>query len=200
MTSDDEALSVRLLSLTISGGLDVNTIRLFKRAGMPPPVIDWAVTREALPDQRLTVFWDTWLALPRRADLPQADAFDPGSLEAVREWLIWVELLDAEADCLYRIHAPGVARLYGRDMTGLRGSDFGGQAARFFTAAYLAVARRRRPLFTAHQPPPGVPVERWLRVILPMVDAEDRVSQFMVGIVPSAILDTPVVTDPERAG
>ena len=196
MTSDDEALSVRLLSLTISGGLDVNTIRLFKRAGMPPPVIDWTVTRATLPDPRLMVFWDAWMALPRRAELPQAGAFDPGILDAVREWLIWVELLEAEADCLYRIYAPGVARLYGRDMTGRCGSDFGGQAAKFFTAAYLAVARRRKPLFTAHQPSPGVPVEQWLRVILPMVDAQDRVSQFLVGIVPSAILDTPAVPNP----
>ena len=199
MTSDEEALSVRLLSLTISGGLDVNTIRLFKRAGMPPPIIDWEVTRQGLPDPRLMVFWDAWMALPRRADLPRADAFDPGILDAVRDWLIWVELLEAEADCLYRIHAPGVARLYGRDMTGLRGSNFGGLAARFFTAAYLAVARRRKPLFTAHQPPPGIPVERWLRVILPMVDAEERVSQFLVGIVPSALLDASGAAGPERS-
>lgn len=187
MTSEDEALSIRLLSLTISGGLDVNTIRLFRRAGMPPPVIDWEVTRDGLPDRRLSVFWDVWAALPRHGDLPKADAFDLRTLRAVHDWVVWVDLLEAEADCHYRLHGPGVGRLYGRDMTGLRGSDFGGQIARFFIAAYLAVARRRRPLFTEHQPPPRVPVEKWWRLVLPMVDGQGQVRQFLVGIVPSAV-------------
>ena len=200
MTSDEEALSVRLLSLTISGGLDVNTIRLFQRAGMPPPVIDWEVGRRTLPDHRLTVPWDIWMALPRLSDLPMAAGFGLEALGSVREWVMWVDLVDAEADCHYRHYGAGIARLYGRDMTGRRGSDFGGQIARFFTATYLAVARRRRPLFTEHQPPPSVPVERWWRVILPMVDAEDRVSQFLVGIVPAAIRAEPGASDPERAG
>ena len=200
MTSDEEALSVRLLSLTISGGLDVNTIRLFQQAGMPPPVIDWEVTRRSLPDPRLAVFWDTWMALPRRSDLPIAAAFDLEALSSVRDWVIWVDLLDAEADCYYRLHGSGVAKLYGRDMTGRRGSDFGGQIARFFTATYLAVGRRRRPLFTEHRPPPSVPVEKWWRVILPMVDADDRVAQFLVGIVPSAVHGDTGAADPARAG
>ncbi len=200
MTSEDEALSVRLLSLTISGGLDVNTIRLFKQAGMPPPILDWDVTRESLPDQRLTLFWDVWMALPRQGDLPRADDLDLHALNAVHDWIVQVELIQAEADCRYRLHGAGVARLYGRDMTGHRSSDFGGQVARFFTAGYLAVAKRRRPLFTEHRPPPRVPVDRWWRIILPLVDREGRVSQFLVGVVPSAVRGDAGLPGPLRAG
>jgi diguanylate cyclase (GGDEF)-like protein/PAS domain S-box-containing protein len=91
---------------------------------------------------------------------------------------------------VYRHYGAGIARQYGRDMTGQTLAAFPGHIGSFFAAVYEAVRLRPEPIFTEHEPPATVLVRSWRRLVLPLAAAGQPVSGFLVGNVPESAVGT----------
>ena len=89
-----------------------------------------------------------------------------------------------------RHYGAGIARHYGRDMTGMTMTAFPGHIGQFFSAVYAAVQHRPEPVFTEHEPPAIVLVRSWKRLILPFAEPGQPVSHFVVGNVPENAVGT----------
>ncbi len=169
---------------------------LFMSAQARPPVVIWAPRLEVLRSPILERLLDKWSALVVGLRPPPPDK---AAAFIEREFAEWTMQLDLErradgdtgpGDFVYRYYGAGIARQYGRDMTGLRPDAFAGHIGRFFSVVYGAVMRRPEPVFTEHEPPAAVLVRSWRRLVLPFCDADGQVVRFVVGNIPESPVGT----------
>jgi hypothetical protein len=119
--------------------------------------------------------------------LPRQTCFDVLAIPSVLGFLMLMDVVDGGEDFYYRVYGSRIAQDTGFDMTGklLSCVPTVTSLAAYFMASYRAVVHQRKALLAYHQPPPGQPIRRWARLILPMVDEEDRVSRLLVGNIPN---------------
>lgn len=180
-----EKYDVRLLAAALVAS-DLELVnQLFEEANSPPPTVLWDAMDIVLEEEDLVAVRDFWRALPRwRGGLPRAETLPISHLPNLSRFIMLVEPVDQCMDVIYRHYGRGIAESFGRDMTGERGSAFGGMISRFFTACYRASMLLREPIYTEHIPPPDVSVSRWRRLILPLTDDHGEVSLFLAGNIP----------------
>jgi hypothetical protein len=115
-------------------------------------------------------------ALPMRSDL------SPAFLAEITDHLVVTRNGD---DPYYEHYGRALARAYGRDMTGKSASDFPASIGQMFRSIYRLCELNRAPVFACHTPPPSVPIEHWLRLVVPLGDAGGhQVTHFLVCSIP----------------
>lgn len=151
-----------------------------------PPTHHWRPTEDLAPTNELRALLKYWESLNCGDRLPRHAEFDALAIPSVLGFLMLLDVVDDGDDFHYRVYGTWIAQGTGFDMTGKRLSSVPTVAtlAAYFMASYRAVLQRRASLLAFHQSPPGQPVRRWARLILPMVDGEDRVSRLLVGNMP----------------
>ncbi len=169
---------------------------LFMAAQARPPVVIWTPQPGVLRSPLLERLLERWSALATGSRLPPPDRAADITGREFADWTMQLDLEPrADDDCgpgafVYRHYGAGIARQYGRDMTGRRPDAFGGHISRFFSAVYDAVMRRREAVFTEHEPPAAVLVRSWRRLVLPFADPEGQVVRFVVGNIPESPVGT----------
>lgn len=194
-----DGLTTDKLAVSIAAGDLAPLERLFIEARARPPRVVWEPDPEALRTpvlQRLLVAWRALSPGPGRPPPPsKAQELATGNDS---DWTMLLEPsqpIDAERPShlerfVYRHYGAGIARSYGRDMTGQTMHGFPGHIGLFFAAIYTAVQHRPEPVFTEHEPPAVVLVRSWQRLILPFAEPGRAVSHFVVGNVPESAVTT----------
>ena len=103
--------------------------------------------------------------------------------------------MDQVKDVIYRHYGEGIAVSFGRNMTGWRGSAFGGMISRSCTACYRASMLLGAPIYTELIPPSDVSVSGWHRLILPLTDNHGEVSLLPAGNGPGPRRNTTAAAD-----
>lgn len=178
--------SARLVRAIIeedAGALDPH----FVGTGIASPTHQWRPSEAEAPTAELRTLLNYWRALQEGNQLPRQANFDVLAVPSVLGFLMLMDVIDGGEDFYYRVYGTKIAQDTGFDMTGKRLSCVPTvtSLAAYFMASYRAVVQRREPLLAYHQPPPGQPIRRWARLILPMVDDQDRVSRLLVGNIPN---------------
>jgi diguanylate cyclase (GGDEF)-like protein/PAS domain S-box-containing protein len=169
---------------------------LFLSAQARPPVVMWTPRPDALRSPLLERLLDRWSALAVGGHPPSPDRAAAFVTHDLAEWTMQLDREPRAADdvgpeaFVYRHYGAGIARQYGRDMTGQRPDAFAGHIGTFFAAVYGAVMRRPEPVFTEHEPPAAVLVRCWRRLVLPFCDPDGQVVRFVVGNIPESPIGT----------
>jgi diguanylate cyclase (GGDEF)-like protein/PAS domain S-box-containing protein len=182
--------------------------RLFQAAKARPPLVVWGPDPATLRSPVLVRLEMAWRrALGPAGSLPPADAArtlvegrdgdwtmlvapaarpDAASVESHRN--VWEATSRSPplGRLVYHHYGAGIARHYGRDMTGQSMAAFPGHIGTFFAAVYEAVRLRAEPIFTEHEPPATVLVRSWRRLVLPFADPLGAVGGFIVGNIPES--------------
>lgn len=149
--------------------------------------IVWHPAGADMQDARHGRVLDYWMALDKIdgvADTRDIDVFQ------LRAALGNIMLLDVEEDGTrfrYRVYGSEIARVTDFDMTG-RGLDETPTTApvlSFLTASYMAVCRRRDPLYTVHFAPTDITMQSWHRLLLPFGQG-GAVRRILVCMIPLA--------------
>jgi hypothetical protein len=162
-----------------------------------PPTHHWRPSENLAPTNELRALLKYWKSLKHGDRLPRHAEFDVLAIPSVLGFLMMLDVVDDGDDFHYRVYGTWIAQSTGFDMTGKRLSSVPTvtSLAAYFMASYRAVLQQRASLLAFHEPPPGQPVRRWVRLILPMIDGEDRVSRLLVGNMPDPTVKTTRVTD-----
>ena len=175
---------IEALAASLTSGPDVHLRALFNAAGARPPVVLWSPRPEEMHHPALRHLADLCGGHADAQGKVPASAITPERLEAVADWLM---LIDVEGDggpYRYRHYGRRISDHFGRDMTGLTTSDFGGHISLFFSALYTAAARSGAWVLSEHEPPRDVFVRAWQRLIVPLVDDAGRVIRFAAVNIP----------------
>ena len=109
----------------------------------------------------------------------------PEKLLPVLSDIMVLDVLEEGRNGRYRVYGSNIARYAGTDWTGatLQGilRESGGQTPIFLASIYRAVYLTRRPYISIHRPASVLTIERWCRLILPVVDGSDQIVRFLVG-------------------
>ncbi len=149
---------------------------LFHLDGSPAPILIWSPDTRILEHSAVDRFariCDEIVGPQAPGGAMKFEDFDLERFGAVQDWVM---LLRRESPTDFRLryahYGQGIARVYGRDLTGRDVSGFPGHITTFFRAVYLAVAERRERLLSIHQPPRQVFVSTWRRLIVPLTSGE----------------------------
>lgn len=158
--------------------------KLFAEADTPPPFVLWNPNPHTFERGVVQQFANICDRLSQGAEAIPHDALDLGDFGGIRDWLMVLTTTEDSSVFRYEHYGSGIARSYGKDMTGCTTDAFPGHISAFFTATYQAVRHRKERLMTVHQPPRSVFVSTWRRMIVPVVDGDGQVVQFLVLNVP----------------
>lgn len=157
---------------------------MFTAEKSEPPTLIWAPKSDQVHPATLAKLLDHWHELRGNNEIPLVKDIDPLGFKYALGFVMLLDVLDDGTDFSYRLYGSEITLRYGHDMTGHRTSEFGGYITTFFTAVYRAVLQNRQAIFTVHQPPPGVFVKSWRRLIMPLADDEGNIIRLLVGNVP----------------
>jgi diguanylate cyclase (GGDEF)-like protein/PAS domain S-box-containing protein len=188
------------LAVAIAAGDLAPLERLFLDAQARPPRLVWQPDPADLRTPVLQRLLAAWQAIRPALGQPPPPSEAPGlALGADSDWTMLLEparpgpAASKSGDLgrlVYTHYGAGIARHYGRSMTGMTMTAFPGHIGRFFSAVYAAVQNRPEPVFTEHEPPATVLVRSWERLILPFAEPGRPVSHFVVGNVPENAVGT----------
>ncbi len=122
----------------------------------------------------------------RGGALPAWGDLDPERLAACRDNLMLLEVIDGGRDYRYLVYGRGIARHFGRDMTGRRTSELPPRAARLFIEIYQRILRERVPYFSRSEAAASVSVAYWDRLMLPLSDDGERIDRIVATNYPRA--------------
>ena len=170
------------LSAALAQGRADTASALFAAHGAPAPLIVWRPTLADAQHPILRSFLrgcgDSGAPLP-------VSFLDSEEFAALADWSMVVAPVGTSGDdFIYHHYGSKIAEVYQADLTGQRTSSIGGHVALFFTALYNAVAERRQPVLSVHEPPRQVFVRAWRRVIQPLTDDAGTVICHAVANVP----------------
>lgn len=132
---------------------------------------------------RLRSLFAYWQSHASDGRLPGSGIVDPITLRPWLGHLLLVDVLDGGAEFVYRVYGSAVAETFGQDMTGQSPRCFPEHHVEIIVEPYRAVARDRRPRYTAHiMSVQDRKFAVWERVILPIADDAGKASQLLVGI------------------
>ncbi len=195
-----QSAPVRLAAAIAAGDLG-RLDRLFLAAKARPPLVVWRPDPEMLRSPVLARLQQRWEAFRPAPDQPPRPNVVGRLLEgSAAEWTMHLAALPTAAAApgkpvplerfVYRHYGAGIARHYGRDMSGQTLTAFPGHIGAFFAAVYEAVRLRPEPIFTEHEPPAAVLVRSWRRLILPLAEPGGPVAGFVVGNIPESAVGT----------
>jgi hypothetical protein len=132
---------------------------------------------------RLHALGTYWQSRAAQGRLPGQDILDPLSLRPWLGHLLLVDVLPGGTDFVYRLYGTNVADTFGQDMTGQSPQGFPAHHIDIIVAPYRTVVADRALRYTAHI----LSIDErkfaaWERVILPIANAADAVSQLLVGL------------------
>lgn len=153
--------------------------RAFAAESAPPPFVMWQPHPEVIASHCVRAFHELCNTLSGGASSIPDDRFDLAYFGAMRDWLMLAEPTEDGAAYRYAHYGKGIARIYGRDMTGKTSADFPGHLSAFFTAIYHDVTQRKHRVLTLHQPPHQVFVTTWRRLAVPIVDKSGTVVRIL---------------------
>ncbi len=157
--------------------------RLFNDHGARAPMVIWSPTLAELQSPLLRRFALHCEALMDDAGRVPDAAFSADDLEGLSDWLMVLSL--DEGTFRYDFYGRAIADHYGRDMTGETTRAFGGHISTFFEGLYAAALRRREWAMSEHEPPHGVFVRAWRRLIVPLFAQDgETVARFAVLNIP----------------
>jgi hypothetical protein len=148
-------------------------VRVFIQHGAGAPVVIWTPGQEQLrsePPRHVLAHWSKRAAGSRLPGYREVDPLD------LRPALGYVLLLDVVED----------GRDFRFDLTGKLLSEHPASAyvAEFSIAVGRAAVRRREPIYTVRRPVGAQDTSLWERLVLPLVDDEDRVVRLLVVATP----------------
>lgn len=162
----------------------------FLNNGVSPPRISWRPEDTAIDEDRLRQLYAYWLAARRDGDggCAPVGAVDATEMRFALGYIMLLDCVDQGEDFRYRLYGSFIAERFGRDVTGrtlrtLAGNTYS-YILEFFVAAYQAAVERREPLYTVHFPGPASETRSWSRLILPLVDDQNRITRLLVGQIP----------------
>lgn len=143
--------------------------RLFKMRALEVPKIVWNPTPDVTGLRKLDFLIGYWRDAWRDDEPPGCDAIDPVTLKPVLGHVLICEPVDAGKDFLIRLYGTNMAQHMGRDLTGMRVSQFQPESyiSDFYLATYRAVTSRGEPLFTHHWPSAEAFADEIPRLLLP---------------------------------
>lgn len=170
------------LAAALAEGRADTASALFAAHGAPAPLIVW---RPTLADAQHPILRSFLRGCGDGGGTLPVSFLDSEEFAALADWAMVVAPIDgAGQDFHYRHYGSKIAEVYRADLTGQRTSFIGGHVALFFTALYNAVAVRREPVLSVHEPPRQVFVRAWRRVIQPLVDQSGNIVCYAVANVP----------------
>ncbi len=125
-----------------------------------------------LMDMRLRGLLRAWISakLKSKGRLPAKGDLAEGAVRAAADFCVDIEIV-AGGELVFRTYGRGIARAFGRDMTGRKVSDLPKANAIFFKKVYFIAGSKRIACATEHAPSATVPVGRWMRLVLPLDEA-----------------------------
>lgn len=157
---------------------------VFSKAGAAAPTIIWTPSPRDLRHPQLRAF-GTAARKHQRDDGTFSAAFlESASFEALRDWTMILEPVEEDVVFRYVHYGREIVAVYGRDMTGRTTISFGGHIGLYFSALYIAVARRREMVKSVHEPPDAVFASNWRRLIVPISDEDGSLLKIAVLNVP----------------
>ncbi len=170
------------LSEALAQGRADTASALFAAHGAPAPLIVW---RPTLVDAQHPILRSFLRACGDGGGPLPVSFLDTEEFAALADWAMVVAPVGTSGeDYSYRHYGSKIAEVYQADLTGQRTSSIGGHVAMFFTALYNAVAVRREPVLSVHEPPRQVFVRAWRRVIQPLTDDTGAIVCHAVANVP----------------
>lgn len=126
-------------------------------------------------------YWDS-----KRGDraVPAWSTFDPVEM---RDWLGYLNLVEVEegrAKFRYRIFATNIARIIGRDMTGIGVHESAPDIVEELIKTYVTVEQSVAPLFFSHEEGLQGATFRHHRLMLPLSEDGELVDKILVGVWP----------------
>ena len=141
--------------------------RQFFAASLRPPTLVWEPDAATLGDPRLQELLDLWTARRGADGLPPPDFVAEALRGPLAERLTVVDVLNGGQELRYRHAGRGISRNLGMVLGGQSAFAVELPSRDFVATTYLAVARRRAPLFTEHEPDRRSLISHWRRLVLP---------------------------------
>lgn len=174
--------NLHALSAALAQGRADTASALFAAYGAPAPLIVW---RPTLADAQHPILRSFLRGCGDEHGPLPVSFLDSEEFAALADWAMVVAPVGTSGeDFSYRHYGSKIAEVYRADLTGQRTSSIGGHVALFFTALYNAVALRREPVLSVHEPPRQVFVRAWRRVIQPLTDTHGTIVCHAVANVP----------------
>lgn len=153
---------------------------------MSPPLLVWRPEGRQLEQEQLQFLQRYWDGLIGEAPAVAASRIDPLEMWPALGFVMLVDVVDDGADFRFRVYGSAIAQSTDFDVTGKLMSEapLQGVVMDFFYAVYRAILIRPEPLYTEHEPPAEIAVKRWHRLMLPLVDDDQKVCRVLVGNVP----------------
>ena len=175
---------VERIASDLTAGSTDSAARLFAANAAGAPVVVWEPSSADLRHPVLRSFARLCAEGAAGAAPLAPDRFAALDLSAVSDWLMVLERTPDGRDLRYAHYGREIAAVYGRDMTGHRTSEIGGHVSVFFLALYEAAARRRRWVYSMHEPPAQIFARSWRRLIVPVEAPDGGVGAFATVNVP----------------
>jgi hypothetical protein len=161
-------------------------VRVFIQHGAGAPVVIWTPGQEQLrsePPRHVLAHWSKRAAGSR---LPGYREVDPLDLRPALGYVLLLDVVEDGRDFRYRLFGSAISSVSGFDLTGKLLSEHPASAyvAEFSIAVGRAAVRRREPIYTVRRPVGAQDTSLWERLVLPLVDDEDRVVRLLVVATP----------------
>lgn len=149
--------------------------------GLRAPICVWNPTPDSLPTSQIPFVLRYWQSLRDAKGHVSPDKIDPFALKPALGYILLLDVLEDGLDYRYRLYGSEIARVSGFDMTGKHTSQMvtGPLASTFYIATYRAMLKRGEPLFTWHEMPMQITINNWDRIVLPLTEADGRVSRII---------------------
>ena len=133
--------------------------------------------------KRLRHHW--WAAHREREGLPTRADISASFLDDIADF---TAVVSRNGNTLrYESFGKGLARADGRDMTGESVDALPALIGQLFRSVYLLSEMKMAPVFTRHSPPAEIPVDYWLRLVVPFGENIPlEVSHYIVCSIPVA--------------
>jgi len=192
-TSVDPARVERWLGLLLKGDLE-EIRRVFAADGARGPSIRWRPAVGDIGPKAMQFALDYWQRAVEALGGPKTRLVDPVQLAPALGYLLLVDVVDDGRDFSYRLYGSVAGSVSGFDMTHKRLSEH--PASRyireFSTALYRAVIERREPVWSHYGPAVAMSTAAWERIVLPLVDDNNRICRFLVATVPIGLDGQPL--------
>lgn len=149
--------------------------------------LSWRPQADEMDAPELKFLLEYWQKLCEGGALPTADRVSPFDMRPVLGHVVLVDPLEDGRNGRFRLFGSKVAQRAGADLTGKLVADLDGGSylAEFARALHRAVFVRREPVFAAHQPAAAISATAWQWLILPLTEAGQAVTRYLVGMVPA---------------
>ncbi len=151
-----------------------DTLRqLFNSQGARAPMVIWSPGFQEMHSPLLRRFATVCETMMDDVGHVPKHGFDLAAFEeGMRRWIM-VVAPDGD-NYRYEYYGKGIARHYGRDMTGQTTTGFTNHIGQFFNALYQVAQKHGEWVLSEHEPPKSVFVRVWRRLIVPLFGTDSQ--------------------------